>query len=217
MAVRIHVIDHDSRRRAAIARDLLGRGFHAEIYENLSEFRARIPATGYVLAHDDDAHCPPARLRESLGDVPLPIAFYAAEPAPERIVHAMHLGAWNYLKWPFNPRLLDSALDTLGAVGERLLGEYSRRSQAKGKVGQLTARERDVLELIVQGNSNKTIAIALDISPRTVEIHRSNMMRKLQASTTSDAVRIALYAGIDEQFAPEGLRETPSIALDRAA
>jgi len=43
------------------------------------------------------------------------------------------------------------------------------------------------------------------------------MMRKLQASTTSDAVRIALYAGIDEQFAPEGLRETPSIALDRAA
>jgi FixJ family two-component response regulator len=219
MGVRIHVIDHDSRRRASIAREFLGRGFHAEIYEDLTEFKDRMPSGGYVFAHDDANHCDPKQLRELMGDqeIPLPVTFYSSEPAPERIVQAMQLGAWDYLKWPFDAKLLDSSLRTLAAVGDRLIGEHRRRLEARAKVERLTARERDVLKLMVQGHANKNIAMELDISPRTVEIHRGNMMRKLQANTTSDAVRIALYAGIDAEFVRSGIFEVAGITLDWAA
>lgn len=219
MGVRIHVIDHDSRRRASIAREFLGRGFHAEIYEDLTEFKDRMPSGGYVFAHDDTDHCDPKQLRELMGDqeIPLPVTFYSSEPAPERIVQAMQLGAWDYLKWPFDAKLLDSSLRTLAAVGDRLIGEHRRRLEARSKVERLTAREKDVLRLMVQGHANKNIAMELDISPRTVEIHRGNMMRKLQANTTSDAVRIALYAGLDAEFVRSGILEAAGITLDWAA
>jgi FixJ family two-component response regulator len=219
MGVRIHVIDHDSRRRASIAREFLGRGFHAEIYEDLTEFKDRMPSGGYVFAHDDTDHCDPKQLRELMGDqeIPLPMTFYSSEPAPERIVQAMQLGAWDYLKWPFDTKLLDSSLRTLAAVGDRLIGEHRRRLEARAKVERLTARENDVLKLMVQGYANKNIAMELDISPRTVEIHRGNMMRKLQANTTSDAVRIALYAGLDAEFVRGGVFEMAGITLDWAA
>jgi two-component system response regulator FixJ len=219
MTIRIHVIDHDSRRRASIARDFLGRGYHAEIYEDLTEFKDRMPSGGYVFAHDDAEHCDPRQLREMMGeqDIPLPMTFYSADPAPERIVQAMQLGAWDYLKWPFDSRLIDSSLRTLTALGDRLIGEHRRRSEARAKVAELTGRERDVLKLMVEGYANKNIAMELDISPRTVEIHRGNMMRKLKANTTSEAVRIALYAGLDAEFIRNGIVEYAGIALDRAA
>lgn len=215
---RIHVIDSDSRRRASIAREFLGRGYHAEIYEDLSEFRQRMPSSGYIFAHDDVERCDPRQLREMMGNrgIPLPITFYSSEPAPERIVQAMQLGAWDYLRWPFEAQLLDSSLKTLAAVGDRLIGEHRRRSEARVKVEQLTGRERDVLCLMVKGNANKNIALELDISPRTVEIHRGNMMRKLQANTTSEAVRIALYAGLDADFIPGGLADLAGMALEAA-
>ena len=219
MSVRIHVIDHDSRRRASIAREFLGRGYHAEIYEDLTEFKDRMPSGGYVFAHDDANHCDPKQLRELLGDqeIPLPMTFYSSEPAPERIVQAMQLGAWDYLRWPFDANLLDASLRTLAAVGDRLIGEHRRRLEARAKVERLTARENDVLRLMIQGYANKNIAMDLDISPRTVEIHRGNMMRKLQANTTSDAVRIALYAGLDANFVRGGIFEMTGITLDWAA
>ncbi len=219
MSVRIHVIDQDSRRRASIAREFLGRGFHAEIYEDLTEFAERMPSGGYVFAHDDLHKCDPAQLRQLMGaqEMPLPITFYAAEPAPERIVQAMQLGAWDYLKWPFEARLLDASLKTLAAVGDRLIVEHRRRREARQKVQGLTARETDVLRLLVKGCANKNIAMELEISPRTVEIHRGNMMRKLQAQTTSDAVRIALYAGLDAEFMRSEVLDYSDILLDRAA
>jgi DNA-binding CsgD family transcriptional regulator len=62
----------------------------------------------------------------------------------------------------------------------------------------LTGRERDVLTHLVDGLSNKEIGRALGISPRTVEIHRANMMTKLGANSSPDAVRIGIYAGLDK-------------------
>jgi two-component system, LuxR family, response regulator FixJ len=67
---------------------------------------------------------------------------------------------------------------------------------ASGRVGLLTPRERDVLEGLVGGLPNKTIAYDLGISPRTVEIHRARVMEKMQAKSLSELVRMALAAGI---------------------
>ena len=75
-----------------------------------------------------------------------------------------------------------------------------RNASAKALTRTLTAREHEVLTLLAQGNANKDIARALDLSPRTVEIYRKKMMHKLKAKTASDAVRIAIYSNLLKDF-----------------
>jgi two-component system response regulator FixJ len=67
---------------------------------------------------------------------------------------------------------------------------------ARARIANLSARERQVLELLVAGQPNKIIAYELDISPRTVEIHRAHVMEKMEAKSLSDLVRAAIAAGI---------------------
>ncbi|MDG1826206.1 MAG: LuxR C-terminal-related transcriptional regulator, partial [Henriciella sp.] len=71
-----------------------------------------------------------------------------------------------------------------------------RSVEAQSKLTKLTPREREVLECLVDGLTNKAIADVLSISPRTIEIHRSNMMEKLEAESLSAALRIAFVAGV---------------------
>ncbi len=81
------------------------------------------------------------------------------------------------------------------AARRRSAGEASRqaeRNDIEARVAQLTGRERDVFEAIVAGESNKSAALKLGISPRTVEIYRANVMEKMRARTLSDLVRMAL-------------------------
>jgi FixJ family two-component response regulator len=101
------------------------------------------------------------------------------------------------LRWPFEPSLLEATLDRLSDLGERRARKARRGAMAKAAVDHLSEREFEVLELMIEGNSNKEIGRELSISPRTVEIHRANMMRKLNARTPSDAVRLAMLAGVD--------------------
>ena len=203
----IHVIDPDFRRRARISHELMRRDFHAEIYEDLEEFGSRIPDEGTVLAIDDPARCDARGLMELLEGTGrrLPVAMYSDEPSPEKIVNAMLEGALDYLQFPFEPKLLDTAVARLSSEGERRAEQDRRRAHAKAAVEELSARELEVLASMVQGNSNKEIAQELGISPRTVEIHRGNMMRKLRARSTSDAIRLAVYAGLDEVQEPQAI------------
>ncbi|HVT54953.1 MAG TPA: LuxR C-terminal-related transcriptional regulator [Xanthobacteraceae bacterium] len=157
-----------------------------------------------ILASDDEVRSDLPELIEMLdaNGRRLPVAMYSNEPSPEKIVKAMLDGALDYLQWPFEPQLLDRAVDRLQAEGKRRAEQDRRRARARALVEALSPRELEVLSLVVLGNANKEIAEDLGISPRTVEIHRSNMMRKLNARSTSDAVRVALYAGIDEELEP---------------
>jgi RNA polymerase sigma factor (sigma-70 family) len=196
----IHIIDPDFRRRAHISHELMSRNVHAEIYEHLEEFGSRVPDEGAVFAIDDPARCDARGLIETLEGTGrrLPVAMYSDEPSPARIVDAMLAGALDYLQYPFEAKLLDKAVERLSAESERRAERDGRREEAKAAVEELSARELQVLVSMVHGNSNKEIAQALGISPRTVEIHRGNMMRKLNARSTSDAIRLAVYAGLDE-------------------
>lgn len=201
----IHVIDPDSRRRARIAFELAHRDLHAEIYESLAEFGSRIPDEGAIFVADEPGCCPSElkAMLDRLGSS-LPVAAYAADPVPQRIVDAMLHGALDYLRWPFDPKLLQTAMTRLAGEGERRASRAQRGASARAAIDHLSGREHEVLELMVEGDSNKEIGRRLGISPRTVEIHRGNMMRKLNARSTSDAVRLAMYAGLDA--APEGQR-----------
>ena len=117
----IHVIDPDFRRRARISHELMRRDFHAEIYEDLDEFGSRIPDEGTVLAIDDPARCDARGLIALLEGTGrrLPVAMYSDEPSPEKIVNAMLEGAMDYLQFPFEAKLLDSAVARLSSEGER--------------------------------------------------------------------------------------------------
>jgi two-component system response regulator FixJ len=133
------------------------------------------------------------------GDVPL-------------AVKAMKAGAFDFIEKPFDDAaLLDCVRHALAEAGRE---GHSREEPADGAagpngLGQLTPRERDVLQQLIIGNPNKVIAYELGISPRTVEVHRARVMEKMQARNLSHLVRMALAAGLDpeaRQDAPRGGR-----------
>lgn len=110
----------------------------------------------------------------------------------------MIAGALDYLEWPCAPDEFAGAMSQLISEGEQRARLERRKLEAIDKVRLLTPREREVLRELVAGGSNKQIGKRLGISSRTVEIHRSNLMSRLNASSTADAVRLGLYAGLDD-------------------
>jgi two-component system response regulator FixJ len=194
----VHIVDSDHQRRATIARELYGRAIHAEIYEDLEELNDRSPASGAVLINDDTPAAERAMRSDNIASRTghLPVAFFSAHPSPPKIVRAMRAGAIDYLQWPFTPEAINDNVARLARLGEETAGAAQRKAEAHRRAERLTQRERDVLLGLIHGNSNKETAMALGISPRTVEIHRGNMMARLNARSTGDAVRMGLEAGL---------------------
>ena len=195
------MIDPDYRRRARVARELSAIGRYAEIYEDLGEFCQSSPSSGFIFASDDgeSADLPEIAQAVRKKGAAIPIVLYACQPTTEQVVRAMQSGALDYLQWPFDPHLLNTAIRRLSTEWEARTQQERLRALARAQLDQLTRREREVLSHLVDGCSNRQIAEALGISPRTVEIHRGNMMRKLRARSVSDAVRTALYAGPNDR------------------
>ncbi|UZK67480.1 response regulator transcription factor [Sphingomonas sp. M1-B02] len=111
-------------------------------------------------------------------------------------VDCMKAGAFDFIEKPYVP---DALLTLIDAAFTRLdqASEVERRTAAaKAKIAKLSPRETDTLRGLIEGRSNKIIAYELDISPRTVEIYRANLMDKLEVRTLSEALRIAFAAGI---------------------
>ena len=107
-------------------------------------------------------------------------------------VRAMKLGAADFIEKPFDSQLLVARVrEALRAGGGAAATDIQRRLEL------LTPRERDVLEQLVVGRSNKAIGLELKISPRTVEIHRARVMEKMAVGSLAELVRLALAAGID--------------------
>ncbi len=194
----VHVIDRDSRRRAEISRDLIARDHHAEIFEDSEEFLAILPEAGSILIMEQAAGEGLAQFLEAIRNRGryYPVSVYADAPRPQAVAAAMRAGAVDYLVWPFDSALLDATLDHLAEAGSKRRRLEQVKARARTAVEQLTAREHDVLLSLLNGNSNKQIAAELELSPRTVEIYRKNVMRKLDAKSTPDAVRIGIYADL---------------------
>jgi two-component system response regulator FixJ len=105
-------------------------------------------------------------------------------------------GAVDFLEKPYEPRAL---LQTIDATFDRLeqdQAEGARVAAARAKIERLSGREKAVLEGLIMGHSNKVIAHDLEISPRTVEIHRAKVMDKLEVRTLSETLRISFAAGL---------------------
>lgn len=198
MAVAKHIIlvDGDMRRRATVSHQLAAYGIHVEPFETVAELGGHWPRQGLVLVHDAEGSI--ARLTEHLIQAGnwLPVVAFGESPEPRRIVDAILGGAIDYLGWPFEEAALIYTLDTAEERAENIGHGKMREAVARSRIERLTPREREVLDGVVAGQSNRTIAEQLAISPRTVEIHRANMLHKIGAAHTSDAIRIAIEAAL---------------------
>lgn len=115
-------------------------------------------------------------------------------------VEAMKAGAIDFIEKPYDNRLLLNALENGFARIEDREKEASAIQIARENIEKLTPRERDVLLGLIDGKANKIIAYELDISPRTVEIYRANLMDKLGVRSVAEAVRIAFASGLVPVF-----------------
>jgi FixJ family two-component response regulator len=204
----LHIVDSDSRSRAEQARTAFALGHHAEVYSDLAELLARTPAGGIVLLRERAIGGPLGELFERLGEqgIWMPLIVCDEEPQIERVVSAIKDGALDYLQLPLEAGRLARSLARVVAEADAHGRARQHLVDARRRVTLLSRREREVLELLALGSSNKLIARELSISPRTVEIHRSNMMTKLRAGHAAEAVRLWLQSGLESKI-PELPRE----------
>ena len=190
------LIDADGRRRAAISHFLAGSGIHVEPFESVTELVQRWPRNGVILAHDD-GHAVPALIGRMTKDANwLPLIAFGVEPGTNRVVQAVLNGAIDYLEWPFRETEVRAALAVAEESHDAMGNARLREGMARSRIQRLTPREREVLVGVADGLSNRLIGERLAISPRTVEIHRANMLIKMGANHTSEAIRIAIEASL---------------------
>lgn len=204
----VHVVDDDAGVRGALTMLMRSAGLGVETYDSAARFleRAATIVPGCVLLDVRMPDLNGLELQRLLAErgIALPIVVMTGHGDVSTAVQAMKAGAVDFVEKPFDDdqilRLVEEAL-ARGATDYRRSREAS---DAALLVGELTQRERDVLERLIAGRSNKLIAYELGISPRTVEIYRANMMEKLKARTVSEAVRVAILAGVLPRSETEG-------------
>jgi len=132
-------------------------------------------------------------LQRELADqaIDLPVIILTGHGNVQLAVHAMKAGAIDFVEKPFDNELLLDRIQKAVAENIRAASERIKRIEIAERLQLLTPRERGVLDLVVDGQTNKGVARHLDISEKTVEIHRANVMQKMQAKSLADLVKMA--------------------------
>jgi two-component system, LuxR family, response regulator FixJ len=196
----VHVIDDDEAMRNSLAFLLRAAKVEVQTYESALAFLENLAKIkpGCIVT---DVRMPGMsgiellkRLRQLNSNMPV-IVITGHGDVP-LAVEAMKEGAVDFLEKPFDDDVLLAAIRAALAERATDIEQQAHRAAIYDKLAALSTRERQVLEGLVAGHPNKTIAFDLGISPRTVEIYRANVMTKMNAASLSDLVRIALVGGI---------------------
>jgi len=196
----IYVIDDDDAMRDSLNFLLDSSGFGVTLFDDAQAFLDALPGLpfGCVLS---DVRMPgldgiellkrmkaqqssfPILIMTGHGDVPL-------------AVEAMKLGAVDFLEKPFDDDRLTAMIESAIRQAEPTAKSEAVAQDIAARVASLSPRERQVMEGLIAGLSNKLIAREYDISPRTIEVYRANVMTKMQAGSLSELVRLAMRAGM---------------------
>lgn len=200
----VHVLDDDHSRRAQIARCAYALGHHAEVYSDPAELAAYAPEGGVVIALEDAVRGGVSGLMGLLNREGRWLAVIATSSSPSiaKAVQAIRDGALDYLPLPLDEQYLTRVLESVTAEAELRRGRQMQQADAESRLARLTVREREVVSHMAEGLTNKEIGRALGISPRTVEIHRTNALSKLGARHSTDAIRLWLEARPDQSKYP---------------
>jgi len=193
-ALVVYVVDDDASIRDSLALMLGLAGYTTRLFADAESFLVAFqPAwAGCVVA---DLRLPglsgvelQARVRERGSAIPFVIITAHGDVPAARA--AFRAQAVDFIEKPFEDAQLRAAIDTAFALESERLGQAELRRADADKLARLTPREREVLEHAVEGKHAKEIAAALGISPRTVEVHKTRIMEKLEVRNIAELVRL---------------------------
>ena len=194
----VHLVDDDASVRRSVGFMLKTSGFHVRTYQSGVELlkAAGNLEPGCILLDIRMPGMDGLEVQAALRDkgITLPVIIMTGHGDVTLAVQAMKAGALDFIEKPFEKAVLLSALEHGIDRLKRSAANVERADEAAVRLQALTPRERDVLDGLAKGLPNKTIAYDLGISPRTVEIHRANLMSKLEVKSLSEALRIAFAA-----------------------
>lgn len=198
----VHIVDDEEAVRNSLAFLLSGAGFAVRVHESATQFLAIAPeiTNGCLITDlrmpDMDGVELLRRLRAA--DAMLPAIVVTGHGDVQMAVEAMKNGAIDFIEKPFSDDvLIDSISRAASRAAERVQTEAALDA-VRQRIALLSDRERQVLKGVVAGQANKTIALDLGISPRTVEVYRAGLMGKMQARNLPDLVRMVMDLRIDD-------------------
>lgn len=194
----VHVVDDDDAVRRSVSFILKHAGFRVESHVSGVEFlkQAKNADRGCVLLDVRMPDMDGLEVQQEMArrGIDMPVVIVTGHGDVGVAVKAMRAGAVNFIEKPYGKEALLDAIEEAHVRLDRYHDRDMKSAEARVRLASLTGRERDVLDGLVAGNPNKTIAYDLGISPRTVEIYRANMMEKLRVRSLSEALRIAFLA-----------------------
>jgi len=192
----VYIVDDDSAIRDALSFLMKSIGFESKAYASAEAFldQADFDRPGCLVVDVRMHGMSGLELQQVLNErgVTLPVIIITGHGDVPMAVQAMKAGAVDFLEKPYDNDVLITRIRQCLEEATREQDKESRIAEAKARVAQLTPRELEVMNLLVAGKHNKIIANELNISVRTAEAHRAKVMKKLQADSLSDIVRIAL-------------------------
>jgi two-component system response regulator FixJ len=197
---RVYVIDDDEAMRDSLNFLLESSGFDVTLFDNAQNFLAALPTLPFGCVVSDvrmpgiDGIELLKRMKASHGS--FPILVMTGHGDVPLAVEAMKLGAVDFLEKPFEDERLIAMIETAIREAEPVARNEAVTQDIVARIATLSPRERQVMEGLMAGLSNKLIAREYDISPRTIEVYRANVMTKMGANSLSELVRLAMRAGV---------------------
>ena len=193
----VFVVDDDTAFLAYLGMLLKSVGLRVEVFTTAEEFLAQyVPARpGCLLLDVRMPGMSGLNLQEELAArrISLPVIIITGYPEWSTAVRALKTGAVDFIQKPiFSDQLLLERIRQAIETDRRTRDLEAQRAAVAARVAQLTTRERQVMELVVAGKPNKLIAADLGLSPKTVEVHRANVMKKMAADSLAELVRLQL-------------------------
>jgi FixJ family two-component response regulator len=195
----VFVVDDDVELCHSLQWLLESVGLVPKIYNSSLDFLAdfkRSPTNGCLLLDIRMPEMSGLELQEQLNLAPhaLPIIFMTGHGDVPMAVRAMKAGAFDFLTKPFNDQTLLEQIHKAIAHQKELNISHKRSLLIQARLKLLTTREIEILKLIIEGKLNKEISFDLNISIKTVELHRAHIMEKMQAATVAELVKFYLLA-----------------------